>query len=86
VKPKELIQALKKLGFYEHRQRGTSLSSWRMPMGEEQSLPFTLGATFQKERSTASSKISKYPLKNFENFSNFSQRTFTPSEFTKRVS
>ncbi len=24
IKPKKLIQALKKLGFYEHRQRGTS--------------------------------------------------------------
>ena len=24
VTPKKLIQALKKLGFYEHRQRGTS--------------------------------------------------------------
>ena len=24
VKPKKLIQALKKLGFYEHRQHGTS--------------------------------------------------------------
>lgn len=48
IKDKQLLRVLKKFGFYEHRQRGTSHLIMAHPDGRRASIPIHLGKDIPK--------------------------------------